>query len=194
MALSATCLWASLDAVKPYLRLALTDVSHDTILEALCNAVTEEIEQATGRIYLTRTVTSEKHTGTGTPRLALDRYPVSAISTLTEDDVSVTSTLYWLESDAGILTKYDGATWSTADVGNVVCTYTAGYARASIPALVQQTALELLRHRYADWSAGADTVSAMTLGGQQYLPRSTWPYQVKDAIDRLRWQYRMEFA
>ena len=60
MALSATCLWSALSDVKPWLKLAATDVAHDAVLEGLCNAVTEEIEQATGRIYLTRTITAEE--------------------------------------------------------------------------------------------------------------------------------------
>lgn len=189
MALSSTGLWSSLLEVKPYLRLAYADVSHDAVLETLCNAVSEEIELATNRIYVTRTVSSERHSGDGTTRLVLKYYPVTSVTSITQDSTTVDTSYYWLDGDAGVVWR-DTGTWTEDDPGNILVTYVAGYARASIPALVTQTALELLRHRYTDWSAGADTTSQMAMGGTLYQPRSTWPYQVKDAIERLRRQYR----
>ena len=45
MALSATCLWASLNDLKPWLNFAATDVQHDAMLEVWANAVTEQVER-----------------------------------------------------------------------------------------------------------------------------------------------------
>lgn len=190
MALATTCLWASLADVKPWLKLAVTDVQHDTVLDALCNAITEELEQATSRIFITRSIT-ETLDGTGTSQMHLIGYPVTAVSSFTNEGTAVPTADYHLDSAAGILKRDSDVSVWEAGTANYAITYTAGYARASLPARVVQTGLELLRHRYADWAAGADTVTALSMGGQSYTPRSTWPYQVRDAIDALRHEYRV---
>jgi uncharacterized phiE125 gp8 family phage protein len=190
MALSDTCLWAALTDIKPWLPIHATDAAHDTVLEALANAVTEQIERETGRIYLTRTITSETQSGDGTPLLLLRRYPVTSITTLTENGEAVASTAYWLESNAGILTKYDGLTWSTEDVGNIVCTYVAGYARASIPASVLSLGIDLLRARYLTWSSNTDVYQSIQLGATNLSPLVDW-VNIRKQIDALRYEYRV---
>jgi len=199
MALAATCLWDSLDDVKPWLKLPLTTVEHDAVLEHLANAVTEALEAATGRIFVSRSITeiwsgesltqglSASGVRVGT-RLPLRGYPGVVVSSFTVDDVAVPASDYVLAANTGVIRFVSRVI--TCDLGNLVITYTAGYARASLPARVTQIGLEMLRHRYQDWAANADHVSTLTLGGQQYIPQSTWPYHVKDTLDALRVEYR----
>ena len=47
MAIAATCLWASVAEIKPWLSFASGDVQHDDMLEVRANAVSEEIERET---------------------------------------------------------------------------------------------------------------------------------------------------
>ena len=175
MALSATCLWGDLDDVKPWVTLQPgRDVLHDVLLTHWAESVTQQIERETGRIFVSRTITGERLSGQGRPSLELQCYPVSAITSLTEDGAAVEAPGYWLKSEAGILTKLNGLTWSALDVGNIVCTYTAGYARASVPSSVITLAAQLLRAHYLQWTTNGDVFQSIQLGPTTVTPMSDW--------------------
>lgn len=190
MALSDTCLWASLDALKPWLKLSpAADVSDDVVLTQLAESVTEEFERLTGRVWVSRAISETLH-GSGTRLLTLRAYPVaSPLTTFTQDGTAVDASTYVLDAAGGLIWRTSGV-W-TAGIGNFAVGYTAGYARASLPASVLQLAAEMLRWRYTDWTANADHVSTLTAYGSQYIPRSSWPYHVKDGIDALRYEHRI---
>lgn len=191
MALSSTCLWATLTEIKPWLRLVPSDVRDDAILEQLANSVTEEIERITCRIFLTRTIT-ERFDSKQAVRFTLAGYPVTTnpLTTFTIDGTAVTTDQYDLNAAQGIVTlRY--ARESSVGAQNVVIAYTAGYARADIPADVLQVALEMLAFRYQDWGAGANGPQSVQFGAVQYVPRSAWPYHVKDALDRIKYAERV---
>ena len=192
MALSATCLWASVNELKPWLGMsAHQDVAHDEMLEVRANAVTEELERETGRIFVTRSFT-ETLDGPGTPLLLLKGYPTVVISAFTYDGVAVEATTYALNATAGIVTRKSGV-W-TAGAGAYVLTYTAGYARASVPANVLLLGIELLRARYLTWSANADVFSYQAqAGGGTVQPMSDW-ISIRKQIDALRYEHRWGVA
>lgn len=185
MALSATCLWASVDDLKPWLKLAVgRDIEDDVVLAQLAESVTEEFERLTGRVWVSRTFT-RTFDGPGTPWLDLQAYPVtSPLTSFTQDGTAVATTVYVLDTVNGYVKRKSGV-W-TAGVGNFAVAYTAGYARASLPKNVVQLAAEMVRWRYTDWTANADHVSTLTAYGSQYIPRSSWPYHVKDGLQALR--------
>lgn len=185
MALSATCLWASLDELKPYLSFTPVDVAHDTMLELRAEAVTQEIERETGRIFVTRTIADEVHSGTGSRRLELRYYPVTSIAALTEDGVAVDSTAYSLDGDGGVITLLNGRTWSTVDLRNISCTYTAGYARTSAElADVKLLAIELLRARYLTWRTNTDIFSYQAQSGVGSVQVADW-VSIRKKLDSL---------
>lgn len=187
MALAATCLWASLTDLKPWLSLAATDVAHDAMLEVRANAVTEEIERETGRVFVSRSITQTLD-GPGGPLLYLRGYPVTAVSSFTLDGDAVSSEDYVLDADAGILKRESGV-W-TAGVGNYVITYTAGYARASLPSSVLTLGAELLRARYLTWSANGDAFQSVQMGGTTLTPLTDW-VSIRKQIDALRHEFRV---
>lgn len=189
MALSATCLWASVNDLKPWLGLsAQMDVAHDAMLEARANAVTEEIERETGRIFVTRSFT-EVLDGTGTSELCLRGYPAVVVSAFTLNGTAVAATDYTLDADAGIL-KHETGVW-TKGTGNYSITYTAGYARASVPASVVLLGVELLRARYLTWSNNADVFSYQAqAGGGTVQPMSDW-VSIRKQIDALKHEIRV---
>lgn len=176
MALSETCLWASLNDLKPYVRLTAFDVDHDDMLALRAEAVTQELERETGRIFVSRTITGERHTGTGGTRLELRYYPVTSIASLTEDEVAVDSDDYVLDGARGVLTRLGGQTWSTLAAGNIRCTYVAGYARDDATlADVKLLAIELLRARYLTWGTGSDVFPSQQINGVgSFSPSADW--------------------
>ena len=192
MALSATCLWASVNDLKPWLGLSpAVDVDHDVMLEARAEAVTQELERETGRIFVTRSLT-ETLDGPNTPLLLLKGYPTVVISAFTCNSVAVEATTYSLNATAGIVTRKSGV-WATG-AGAYVLTYTAGYARASVPANVLLLGIELLRARYLTWSNNADVFSYQAqAGGGSVQPMSDW-ISIRKQIDALRYEYRWGVA
>lgn len=192
MALSTTCLWASLADLKPHLRLSSMDVADDVVLEARANEVTEELERETGRVWVSRSIT-ETLSGTGTRVMYLRAYPVTApLTTFTLDGVAVDTADYVLDADAGILTRRSGV-W-TAGVGNYAVSYTAGYARASLPASVVMLGVDLVRAKYLSWGTNVDVFQTQTLGGGGTLqPVVDW-VSIRKRIDALRYEQRVPVA
>lgn len=191
MALSATCLWASLAELKPHLRLSAVDVADDEVLEARAEEVTEELERETGRIFVSRSVT-ETLDGRGTAVLYLKAYPVTApLTTFTHDGVAVDTTTYVLDATRGLVVKKSG-TW-VVGVGNYAVAYTAGYARASVPKSVLMLGVDLLRAKYLPWGAGADVYSQVAMGGTTLQPLTDWT-SIRKRIDALRYEVRVGVA
>ena len=199
MALASTCLWASLDELKPWLRLAVSDVQHDAVLEQLANSVTEEMERLTARVFVTRAI-AETFDSTETVgairrcavrRFTLRGYPVTTdpLTTFTIDGVAVDTDDYVLNTRTGDVTLLRTYA-SEYGVGDVAIGYTAGYSRSTLPATVLQLGVEMLAFRYQDWSAGANAAQSVQFGPVQYVPRSAWPYHVKDALEQLRLEIR----
>lgn len=193
MAIAASCLWASVDDVKPWLRLTTADVRSDAVLEQLANAVSEDLERLTGRVFVTRTI-SDRFDSRRRPRFALRGYPVTAVSAFTIDGVAVDPTLYTLDSECGIVTLYGGAWLSATGVDDVLITYTAGYERADLPASVLQAACELLAFTYQTWSAGLSNMQSAQIGGASLSPAGAMPWSLKDKIESLRLAYRVGVA
>jgi len=199
MSLAPTCLWASLDELKPWLRLAASDVQHDAVLEQLANSVTEEMERLTARVFVTRAIAETFDStetvgairGCAVRRFTLRGYPVTTdpLTTFTIDGVAVDTDDYVLNTRTGDVTLLRTYA-SEYGVGDVAIGYTAGYSRSTLPATVLQLGVEMLAFRYQDWSAGANAAQSVQFGPVQYVPRSAWPYHVKDALEQLRLEIR----
>lgn len=191
-----------MDDLKPWLGLTASDVAHDAMLEQRANAVTEELERETGRIYISRSIT-ERLDGLGTAVLALRGYPNVSISSFTRDGEAVSSDDYVLDADAGLIWRKAGAwgrpvtdrlnAWESA-VGLYSVTYTAGYARAALPALVLQVGVDLLRARYLTWGNNADVFQYQAqAGGGVIQPVADW-VSIRKQLDLLRYQHRVGVA
>lgn len=199
MALSATCLWDDLSALKPWLRLVVSQVEHDQVLEQLANSVTEELERWTARVFVSRAISETfdsteqigAQRGCAVRRFVLRGYPVttSPLTTFTIDGVAVDADDYVLDASAGIV-RLLRTYGSETGLGDVVAGYTGGYARASLPATVLQLGAEMVAFRYSDWCAGANAAQSVQFGPVQYVPRSSWPYHIKDGLDALRVEVR----
>jgi hypothetical protein len=192
MALAATCLWGSLDEIRPWLNLP-DPGGHDAMLVVRANSVTEELERETGRVFVSRSLTQTLD-GTGTAVMALRGYPVTAISAFTLNGVAVPTDDYVLDSEAGLIKRASTYGWWAAGVGNYSITYTAGYARTALPASVLTLGIELLRARYLSWNSNSDVYQSVSFqGGGTLSPLTDW-VSIRKQIDALRHEYRVVMA
>lgn len=122
----------SVSDVKESLGIASSDTSKDNLIIRKINQATRAIEAYCGRRFLQTTYTQEIYNGTNIDQIILKQRPVSAVTlqardtTLNDNDFeTIESTLYFVESEAGILDLVFGAVgrW-----GAYAVTYTAGYA------------------------------------------------------------------
>jgi hypothetical protein len=121
--------------------MGLTASGDDALLTRLITAVSAYIQSWINRTLASATYT-ETRNGTGTKRLVLTNYPVTAVASVTVGGVTVPAynyvfDQYGIELACGTFSR--GA-------GNVVVQYTAGYA--TTPADVEQACIELVQLRY----------------------------------------------
>lgn len=158
------------------------DTSHDTILEDLANAITEEIEQYTGRVFVDRTIV-ERRIGDGSSQLRLRSWPViGTLTTFAIDDVDYIEDEYWVDENAGVITLEDGAVFTRGGVIDV--SYTAGYV--TVPDRVIQLAKDMVKIRYDAWTSNSNAVTSLSQGQVSVVPLPDWPYAIKNTLNSLR--------
>jgi hypothetical protein len=154
--------------------MGLTASGDDALLTRLITAVSVGIQS-----WLNRTLASASYTetrnGTGTKRLVLSNYPVSAVASVTVDGVAVPSYNFVFDQ-YGIELAGDVFPRGT---GNVVVAYTAGYTE--VPADIEQACIELVQLKYKR-RLNPD-VDSKTQGGETItFASSEMPKSVKDAL------------
>lgn len=110
---------ATLTEVKEALGIGNTDT--DDRINALLEPISVLIERASGRAFTSATVT-ERHSG-GDPTIALRRFPVASITTVTDKVIGTVleSDDYELEGPLGLLRRLPfGSQWSTGRVSQIV--------------------------------------------------------------------------
>lgn len=146
--------WLSLDDVKAELNIDADDTSQDVELTGVIDRAVEVIGNIVGPV--TPTVYSEWHDG-GQATVLLDRYPVTAVTTVSEytptvqalaaEPLDTTATFtgygYTVDLATGVLTRTSGGL-PYRFCGRVLVLYTAG--RTAVPASIRGAALELVRH------------------------------------------------
>lgn len=139
------------------------------------SAVSQQLDQLCGPVVV-RTITAETHSG-GVDVISLKYRPVSSVTTVTEYDGTVSTTLtaesntakatanYYLDADQGtIRRRYNGSDWVFPNGrGNVVVTYIAGRAAntAAVDAKFKAAAAMMLRNVWI----GEEASGSETFGG-----------------------------
>lgn len=133
---------ATLADVKSYL--GLTVNTDDGLLGRLVSAASSWIKSFLNRDILTDSYT-EVLDGTGTYKIMVDQYPITAVSLLVVDGHAVSGSDFVFRQSVISLTN--GAKFPRG-IGNVVVSYTAGYE--SVPADINQSCVELAAWRYKE--------------------------------------------
>lgn len=142
------------------------------LAETVINSVSQEFEDEVDCDLSNDTYTAEALTGNGRSYFYLPRWPVTAVTTVVEDDATLTEdTDFSVDYANGILKRMGGLLWSTTE-GELVVTYAAGYE--SVPADIalacaKQCAVEYQRAKQKSWdetsrSHGDGSVSLVEAG------------------------------
>jgi uncharacterized phiE125 gp8 family phage protein len=134
--------FTTISDVKAYL--GITSATDDALLTRLIAAASQWI-----RSNLNRDITSQAYTdkldGTGTSRVILSQFPVTAVTSVTVDGTDQAASNIAFRDATVALT--DGTKF-TKGFANVVVTYTAGYA--TTPGDIAQACIELVAWRYKE--------------------------------------------
>lgn len=129
MAINTAVAVVTRDEAKEFLK--KDDDQDIVVLDAIINGVCEFIKGFTGRVLPQTTYTAVKYDGSGRSNFWLPNYPVSALTSVHEDNVLLTlDTDYYAYLTTGRLLR--NGVWSATPQG-IKATYTAGYAPASMP-------------------------------------------------------------
>jgi hypothetical protein len=158
--------------LKSYLQdVEADDDSYDTILEMLINSVSTLMQSEIGEPLVYASYTDKYLTGNGTSMLRLPQAPIVAVTSVEEDDWTLTEGVeedYVILNVAGYLRKTSGQTWSKA-VHNIKVSFTAGYWVTSetegvdeMPkdiqlACMKQVGIEWRRAKEEDWDQTSKT-------------------------------------
>lgn len=166
----------TLATVKEWL--SITDSSKDALLTRLISAASDFIQT-----WLNRTLASASYTdtldGAGGRTLLLGNYPITAVSSVYVDGVSIPQSTSvamsgWTYDATRIVLR--GGYRFTRDLQNVVVSYTAGYV--TTPKEVEQSCIELIARRYKERDRIG--VSSKTLAGE------TVTFSQKDMSDAIK--------
>lgn len=131
----------TLNNVKEYLDLS-TAVAKDNLLIRLINTASAAIERGCNRKFLSREYTDEVHfLDNYTRRLMVDNFPITAIDSITDDDVALTA-----DELADCQNRTSFIYLDTERAGEIKVTYTAGYA--TIPDDLEQACIMLVDYYY----------------------------------------------
>ena len=188
-----------LDRVKS--ELGLTDGSNDSLLVDLIHEESEKFADLVNRTLASETVI-EEFDGRHLMRpgvLALTRYPVTAIASVTENDdpTALDTSLYEVDAAAGLLSRFnDSGNLYTWTARKIVVAYTGGYTLLdTLPRQIETAVLALIRGRWfarsRDPSIKSRTI--VDVGSWTYavgpVPGSaggSLPLEVQDAVDTYR--------
>lgn len=158
-----------------------SSTANATTITYLITAVSRRLDRGVGPI-VRRTLTAETYDGEGT-FIQLASWPVSSVTTVTEDGTTLTSDDYYIDSEKGLLYRIQGDYDYRWELGrdNVEVTYIAGrYAStATVDEDYKQGARLMLRHlwRSEEWNVNG-------LGVQDFdVPQVAFPsFSVPKAV------------
>lgn len=166
------------------------ETEDDSIIEYLIDGVSAAFNSYVGRQILEKTDTTLYLDGNGRALLQLPRWPVTSITSVTEDDAALTEgddNDYVLYSDEGILRRI-GTVWFKWPKSVLLASLKAGYPIASLPKDLKFAALKQIAAEFKDFrmrsqgemSRTAPDGSTTKRELEQFLP------EVKAVLDRYR--------
>lgn len=191
MATDATIALVTLADARLYIgKVVGSETEDDTIIEYLIDGVSAAFNSYVGRQILEKTDTTLYLDGNGRALLQLPRWPVTSITSVTEDDAALTEgddNDYVLYSDEGILRRI-GTVWFKWPKSVLLASLKAGYPIASLPKDLKFAALKQIAAEFKDFrmrsqgemSRTAPDGSTTKRELEQFLP------EVKAVLDRYR--------
>lgn len=192
----------TLSDVKAWANIQTT--ANDAVLTRLITAASQAIKTWLARPLLQDTYT-QKYDGTGINRLTLRNFPITAVSSLAVDGLTVPPApapnvgFGYMFDEFGLYLVGGDNHWSTVPQTpniwagsyfprgsqNVTVTYTAGYA--SVPVDVTQACIELVAFKYQQRNHVGVSSRTLTAGGESVVYQQAFmPPEVKALLDVYR--------
>ena len=169
--------------IKDYLGLAGT--GRDAKVTLLANGLNEFVETYTGRDWQQVSRVAEKYPGPGGRVLVLRHYPVTVITTLTEDGSTIDVTLsseVELDGDQGFVYRIAGNWFKTLERVYTI-TYTGG--PDGVPFDLKMAALEMVAYLWRS-SGGRREYGTGMIINKLFFDSLTKLPGVRDALDQNR--------
>lgn len=164
----------TLEAVKSYLKIDLSQTVDDARLEDLIDACSSAIEDYCERKFTEHTYTADEYDGTGTKYILLQQFPVKSISSVAVDGTVLDSSEYKVKKTNGTLIRVNSI-WPRGDI-NITVTYTAGLSVIPAP-------LELACKHFVMSFFKSDVASFSTTFAEGFVFRpEALPAQVKALV------------
>lgn len=140
----------------------ISNVGDDTLIDRLITAASQGIVNALNRGDIFSRSYTERYDGTGSGRMMLRQWPVTAIGSLTIDGVTIAAQTSYPTGSGYLFTAWDGIGPGspcfldvfgyafTKGRQNITVVYTAGYPSSPIPPDLTQTCIELVAIRYKE--------------------------------------------
>ena len=174
MALNANAL-TTVATVKGagYLNISVT--TYDTWLEKQINIASQRIENYIGRKLYTRTITSEKYKGNNRSKLYLKNYPVASVTSVIQQENTISSGDYELVSSDYSAYLYNELGWWSNGITqgitkgiidtyeDIKVTYVAGYVLPpagtgiTLPADIEEACIQSVIYAYNQIGSGGRT-------------------------------------
>ncbi|MCI0344824.1 MAG: hypothetical protein L0221_05175, partial [Chloroflexi bacterium] len=180
----------TLARVRQLLELLPTNTAPDALLDVIISGVSERIQRRIGRRIVEASVAGEVHTGRGAGALVLLRRPVTTVTDVRIQGVSIASSSYKVDGHAGILHRvaasdaYAEAEWDDG-FRNIAVDYTAGYAIVPEDLALAAT----LQAAYVYGKRGArvgERGQVIDVGGSSQYLTGPWAPGVLETIDTWR--------
>jgi hypothetical protein len=154
--------------LKTLLGPGYTGTTEDGVLSALITMVSKLIENYIGCPLIQTTYTNLVLDGNGKRTLRLPYWPVTAIGTVTEDDVALVnggdSADFYLIGETGSLRKGVGGIWADVPDNIGISTLTAGYPLVSVPGDIQLAASREVGRYWKEQQGRAWGVTSRNVG------------------------------
>lgn len=187
------------DEAKAWLKIANAD--SDALIDALITRCSAGITRWVSRPLLTATYTAEKYNGSGTSRLTLKNYPVTAVAAVTVNGVTVpaasgpTEYGFMFDQYGLYLTGVMGSPTPGSNIWlgsifpagnlNAAVTYTAGYAL--VPEDIRQACIEFVSYKYLQRAHIGKKTENINVGGMgTSYQEGLLPPEVQDLLQTYR--------
>lgn len=117
----------TLAELKPYLKIDASETAFDTLLTSMISEISKLIQNLIGCDLIQDTYSGIKVNGSGYSVLDLPNWPITAVSSITEDGVTLAEgTDFEIDPSGDYLIRLDGK-WSKG-IKNITVSYTAGHS------------------------------------------------------------------
>lgn len=162
------------------------DTREDVLICQIGNRVSQQLEKATGRLFVLRTGLTETWNGNDRPVRMFRYMDIVGLTSLTVDGGALDASAYFLEGRVGQVTLKDGAGF-TGGIGNCVAAFSAvGWGtQDAMPDDVSdivEAGLEQVKAVYDEKVSGAVAASSITIGPSSFVVKPGMNYNVKDII------------